>query len=236
MKVFSEALAGLRRYVYGKKEYCREIDTRTAGRHWPEGGVKNIVMMEDTGVELGNPREESFSFILCVEDPEGVRDGKVLILGPDLGEGEGKSLPFGKVVIAAVNDSFKKKGYDFYRKLDFLKYNISLQGYMAKGLPRGRREWLRIGREALGKGLTLEIVGRALIDEFRKLKNIGPVEVLFVTSSGTDVQELRNIMAEAVLVVEAARKMEEEADYNCGDCDYKDVCSRMGGPLKIEKG
>lgn len=236
MRVFSDTLQELRLYIESKKEICKVLDISRAGAgNWPPGGLRNIVISSDTGVELGSPGEESFSFILWVSEPDIVRDGAVSVIGPDLPESAGKNLPFGKVVIAAVKGLDEKNNYDLYRELNLLKYDIDLKGYMVKGLPHNCREWVRISREALARGFTLGIVGGSLFEIFHKKDFIDAVEVIFITSSGEDVRDLRNLSERAVEVVNAMRKMAVEESYDCFGCKYNSICNEMNELKNIRK-
>ena len=58
-----------------------------------------IILRGDTFVELGNPEPGSCAFLLWTDNPSLVRDGKITLIGPDIQESPGASLPFAQVLM-----------------------------------------------------------------------------------------------------------------------------------------
>ncbi len=54
-------------------------------------------------------------------------------------------------------------------------------------------------------------------------------EVIFFTSSTDDVHRLKEITAPAEKIIAAMNKMAAEMDFECGSCDYQDVCDEADG-------
>ena len=55
------------------------------------------------------------------------------------------------------------------------------------------------------------------------------VEVIFFTSSTDDVRRLKEITVPAEKIIAAMNKMASEMDFECGSCDYQDVCDEADG-------
>jgi len=106
-----------------------------------------------------------------------------------------------------------------------LRYGIDLKGYMMKAASQYQREWSRVSHEALDRGFSSGILGGALLERFKALEFVETCEVFFVTSSGEDVRELKNISNAVIQIVGAMNKMLEELSFDCDDCEYVDVCS-----------
>ena len=66
---------------------------------WPREANRNLVLGKDTAVELGNPKSASTSFLLWINNPDAVANGRISVVGPDLSQTEKAQLPFGKIVI-----------------------------------------------------------------------------------------------------------------------------------------
>lgn len=229
MKMLDTYLRELRGYLDSKRKLCNVNETRHSMKvSWPPGGGKNVVMSRDMAVELGNPSDESVSFVLWVDKPDLVRDGVITIVGSDLPERAGVSLPFGKVVVAGVRGFNEENSYNRYREMELLRYDLDLKGYMMRAVSQYQREWSRVSREALEAGFSLKVLGGALIDRFREKDYVESVEVVFITSSREDVRELRGILEGAMRVVSAMNKMVEEMSFDCSTCEYNDVCSEVG--------
>ncbi len=229
MAMLETYLKELRDYVARKGDIHGIIErSRSQRTPWPAGDRNNIVMKQDTAVEMGNPREESVSFVLWVDNVDLVRDGVITVIGPDIREKIGLSIPFGKIVIVGVNGFDKDNSYNRCREMELLRYELDLKGYMMKGVLQNHREWSRVSRDAIETGFSLSVLGSALIEKFKSKNYIESVEVIFMTSSKEDVQELRTILDGAIKIVSAMDKMAEGLAYLCNTCEYKDVCDEVG--------
>lgn len=230
MGLFDKELASLRQYLAGAEMQPRRREYRhDAPVPWPRAMGKSVVLSQDTAVELGNPREESCSFMVWDEDPGSVRDGVITLAGPELSECEDRSVPFGKAVIVGVSGFTPENGYDRYREMDLARYDLDLRGYMLKAASQYRREWSRVSRDALREGFSFRVLGGALIDALKKNPYVEAVEIIFVTSSPEDVRGLAPISEGAHRVIEAMTKMIDELDFDCNSCVYTDVCSDVAG-------
>lgn len=197
--------------------------------HWPTGGGRNIVLKEDMGLELGSPEKESVSCLLWTENLSGIADGRITLIGPDFPESEGKSLAFGKVVLVGVEGFTEDNAYDRHKELDFLRYDLDLKGFMMRAVSQYMREWCRIGKEAILQGFSARVLGSALMTLFKDKPYVKAVEVIFFTSGTDDVTRLREITAPAEKIIAAMNKMASEMDFECGSCDYQDVCDEAEG-------
>jgi len=230
MGLFDKELTSIRQYLAGAEMHQRRWEYRHDGPvPWPKGMGKSVVLSQDTAVELGNPRDESCSFMVWDDNAGGVRDGVITLIGPDIPECEGRSLPFGKAVIVGVSGFTPENSYDRYREMDLARYDLDLRGYMLKAASQYRREWSRVSRDALREGFSFRVLGGALIDALKMNSYVEAVEVIFVTSSPGDVGALRPLSEGAHTVIGAMTKMADELDFDCGSCDYNDVCSDVAG-------
>jgi CO dehydrogenase/acetyl-CoA synthase beta subunit len=236
MGMFEEVLRDVRQFVKAfpderKRDFlCRDIPHR-----WPSGGDGNLVLAADTGIELGSPRVESVSFALWSGSDHAIRDGGITLIGPDLGEAGSRDLAYGKVVLVAGGGFDGKNDYDRYRELERARYDVDLEGYMIRAASLYQKEWIRISREALRKGLSFRILGEALIGRLRRIEYVRKAEVLFVTSSAEDVRKLKAIAGKAALLVGAMSKIFEETQMDCDACEYRPVCDEVSALKKMRE-
>jgi len=241
MKTYEVHLARVREYVAEKKRQCRqvkEIDCNTEDekpirdlpRHVDVQKGSNIILKEDTFVELGNPSIASCAFVIWTDTLSGVVDGRITLIGPDIPESEGKSLPFGQVIIVG-GTGLKEEHYLDLEKTQYTSGQI--EGYMLRSMPR--RVWSRVSRKAADTGFSFETLGRALISIFTsKHPLVQATEVIFVTSSKEDVNELDSIAAEVRQFSGELRKWVRQDDgtyecneYSCTTCDEKELCDSI---------
>jgi CO dehydrogenase/acetyl-CoA synthase beta subunit len=198
------------------------IQTNESG--WPSEKNRNLVLGQDTSVELGNPKDASTSFLLWVNEPEKVKNGRITIVGPDLPQLSGKQSSFGKIVIVDASDFDEDNTYDRYREMELLRYDIHLKGYMMRGVSQQQREWSRVSKEAVSNGFSFQHLGGALIDQFSQMPYVRSVETIFITSNKEDVLEMHAVSNSVGILIRAMNKMAEEMSFDCDTCDYNDVC------------
>ena len=227
MKLFDDTIGNIRAFLAEKRAAGDLKEFRAAETSWPAGEKGNIVLASDTGVELGNPGNESSSFILWTEKSDEVRDGLVSLVGPDLASSTGQSLPFGKVVILAVEGMDENNCYERHREIDIARYNLNLKGYMMRAVSQYLREWSRVSREAVENGFDFSVIAAALLDIYKGIDFVKKAEFVFVTSSREDVSLLREEGSRVERLIGAMNKMAFEMSFDCGTCDYTDVCTEV---------
>lgn len=194
---------------------------------WPASKGGNLVLSQDAAVELGNPSQGSTSFLMWKDVNSRENNSRITIIGPDLQELKGKSIPFGKMVIVNGDGFDEENSYDRYRQLDLMRYDVNLEGYMMRGASQFQREWSRVSKTAVSNGFSFKTLGGALIDKLVTLSFVHSVEVIFLTAGQKDVVEMGELSTRVYRVISAMNKMAEELSCDCSSCDYSDVCSEV---------
>jgi CO dehydrogenase/acetyl-CoA synthase beta subunit len=249
MKASEVHLPRVNDYVAQKKAQGREVreiecDTRgerlAAGlpvRVGPDAG-KGVILKEDTFVELGNPSVASCSFVVWTDELSRVVDGRITCIGPDIQHSRGQSLPFAQVVIVSGAELTEQH----YPELERTQYTPDqIQGYMLRSVPR--RVWSRVSNEAAARGFCFESLGRALISIFKRRNPlIQAIEVVFVTSSADDVDQLEDIAADVRKFSGEVRKLVRQQDgsydcveYDCDSCDDRPACDSVRDWIKVRR-
>jgi CO dehydrogenase/acetyl-CoA synthase beta subunit len=226
MELFEQTFSDIRNYVEGKN--CKSWVMTQRKVAWPSGKGRNVVLSDEMAVELGSPQMNSVSCLIWTEKADLVRDGKVSLVGPNIKESNGKSLPFGKIVLVGVSGFDEETTYDKYKEMETIRYSLDLKGYMIRAVSQYQREWSRISKEALEKDFSFDILSSALREEYLKKSYVQAVEFLFVTSSGEDVSQLQEITKNVGRTINALNKMLNEIDPDCDECEYNDVCDEVG--------
>ncbi len=227
MELFQHIFTAFREFL-DKKDVTTVWDADVS-HPWPAGGNRNIVMADTMAVELGNPSAESLSAVLWTEDLEQVSDGAITLIGPDIPESGGVSLPYAKIVLLGVDGFNEENTCDRFGDLELVKYDVDLRGFMLRALSRRQSEWCRIDRDAWGKGFSFRILGSDLIRLFREKAYVHSAEVVFVTSGRGDVIELKGIMNDVTHIVGALDKMSTDLSFDCSTCEYQTVCDDVSG-------
>lgn len=204
------------------------------------GAGSGIVLRGDTFVELGNPDTGSSSFLLWTDNPELIKNGRITLIGPDIPESQGQSLPFGQVIIVGG----KKISEVGHEALDRTKYIADqIEGYMVKSLPR--QTWCRVSSEAAAKGFNFEALGQAIMAIFKgSVDKIEAMEIVFITTSTEDIKTLDAINEQVLeisghLIKEtwSAKGYDIEcfSTVDCDACPDKEVCDEIRDIVKVRK-
>jgi CO dehydrogenase/acetyl-CoA synthase beta subunit len=207
---------------------------------WLEpGDTPSIILRSDAFVDLGSPEMGSCSFVLWANDTSMVRDGRITVIGPDIQESSGKSLPFGQVLIVAG----KKLASEDQQALNELQHlNDRIGGYMVRNMCQNM--WCRVSNDAGARGFSFRTIGSAFM-YFSKEDHpcIEAVETVFVTSNKKDLKALQGI---GVQVDKIVREVIENkwkiqgyeidcAALNCECCSDKRICDDIKEVLRLRK-
>lgn len=194
-------------------------------------GNPEVILAEDTAVELGHPSTASLSAVLVTWDPGLVRPGRITLVGPDLDGPPGPgSRPFGQVSMLAVKPGSVPDPF----ALDSAQYLLhKLPGYAVRSVPG--KLWVRVSRKGRQAGLTLRVVGAALVAAYTgDFDEVEAAEVVFVTSSASDVEALSEVAVEARILSGRHKKLFLGADGEiecrelaCDTCEEKPVCDNL---------
>jgi acetyl-CoA synthase len=251
MSLFNPYISKVSQYtdeLRRKGRKIREIDCPASAedllkglpvRVGPKAGT-DLILRGDTFVELGSPDVGSSSFLIWTDDPSLVKSGRIMVIGPDIPESEGASLPFGQVIIV----SGKKLSSDKHEIIDRTQYiSDQIEGYMLKSM--SRQMWSRVSRSAAEKGFSFETLGRALMAIFKTaIPEVEAVELLFVTTSKEDLEPLQELGEQ---IREISKNVTKEiwktkgydiecfSTFDCKSCPDSAVCDEIKEMVNVRK-
>jgi len=241
MKVSELHLSRLRQYMEEKRKQGRRIReawrdsnptslTHLLPQKLEDATQMNVILKEDTFVELGNPSKGSTALVVWSDDLSLVKDGHITIIGPTIQESQGMSLPFGQVIVVGGEELTD----NHYLELEAAQFKPDqLDGYMLRSVPR--RVWSRVSKDVAGRGFCFETLGQSLMASFkRRFPIVQATEVIFVTSGRDDIDEL-DAIAEGIRQFSGElRKLVRQdngtyacTEYGCGTCDNEAVCNAI---------
>ena len=195
-----------------------------------EGANPGIILRGDTFLELGNPTAGSCSCLLWTDDPSLIRDGRITLLGPDIPESAGASLPFGQVLMLA-GERLLPMDHERLQQVPIIGDQV--EGYMVRSA--AENIWSRVSRSAAERGFDFEVLGKALLSLAKSdTRGITAMEILFVTASKQAVKDLSSIALSSKTVgSEILKETWKERGYDvdcqldCASCHDEDVCDEI---------
>jgi CO dehydrogenase/acetyl-CoA synthase beta subunit len=194
------------------------------------GANPGIILRGDTFLELGNPASGSCAYLLWTDDPLLIRDGRISVIGPDIPESEGASLPFGQILMLA-GAGLRPADHERLQQVPIVGDQI--EGYMVRSA--AENVWSRVSKTVAERGFDFEMLGASLFSLAKSgTGGVAAMEVLFVTSSRDDVNELSNRAASSKVIgseilKEAwkARGYDVDCDFDCASCHDEEVCDEI---------
>ena len=249
MDIFDECIREIRAWFRQKENAgkSRSFAAKTPGpasekndRRVAKKKGSGIIFKEDTRLELGHPSEGSCSATLATNDSGLIEDGRITLVGPDIGETDLEKLPFAPIAIAASDENLE----DACSAIDrVLHSSAQADGYMLRSAPN--MIWARVSKQAADSGFSLRELGTRLLGSVRdNCEGVGQMEIFFVTSAREDIDELNEIVAPArsqLLKLQAFGRAEDGAyecdtSLDCAVCPEKTVCDTIRDVITIRKG
>ncbi len=202
------------------------------------GSNPGIILRNDTFVELGNPEDGSNAAVMWTDAPSLVFDGRITLVGPDIPESGGKSLPFGQILMIGGSD-LNDAAHEKLNQQQFIGDQI--EGYMIRST--SRYMWGRVSKAGAEKGFCFEMLGSALMLIYKSaMPEIQSMEAVFVTSTKEDVKALdsmaaqvKKISQEIVKETWKIRGYDIDCAFDCSSCKDKAVCDDIRAVLEALK-
>ena len=203
---------------------------------WREGDGSEIVLRRDTAFELGGGGCPSANLTCVTSDEALVPRDEVLLYGGDLSEVRADT-PFARLAFLLSDglDGGDEAAYRAIRDMEFVKYHVFPEGYMARVSSESNREQVRVSKAAVARGISFRAVGAAYIAGYRKKAHVRRAQLVFVTG-GAAVAELLELARRADGVTKTLTHILEGLPADCGACAMKSVCDSVEGMRALHLG
>lgn len=198
-----------------------------------KGAGGGMVMRRNLGAELGGGNAATCAMVLPTSDVSLIRNGKVTIIGRDVGElPAAETAPFAQIILVG-GSSFL--GADAQALEETQKIRNWVQGYQVRTTTDEIAA--RVSAELVERGFSLAHLARALIELVHSIdERTESVEVIFVTSSSEDVRALRPLARQwaersrelrRCTMAEIGIDIDCPSGGHCGKCKDKDTCDQV---------
>jgi hypothetical protein len=208
---------------------------------------KEIILQEETKLELGGINKNSFSLIYPFSDENFIKhlkNGRITLIGLELNDITKSPIDFGMLILIGVNNT-NEKDWDSLRQFNFI--SNSIEGFSIRTIPR--KFCCRV-RKSIHKRFTFEFLGNAIFyiykQQFKDL--IQSMEIFFVNNYTDVIDGFISITSKInayinekwLKKVDAWKKrIDCEYDWGCEICPYQEECYEIKQVLiereKIER-
>jgi CO dehydrogenase/acetyl-CoA synthase beta subunit len=191
---------------------------------------KEIILEEETGLELGGINKKSFLILIPIKDIDLINHGKITLLGREVNKIKESSIDFGIILLVKISQDVDISE-DELRRLNFISNGI--EGFSIRTIPR--RFWCRISKSALQKGFSFEFLGKAIIELYmQKFKDVvKSLEVIFINSYLPSIEQAIALSSEILSkdkerwkkkIGEWRKRIDCDYDWGCEICPYREKC------------
>ena len=156
MKLYDETIRKVRALLSSEKQQLPHDATA-----WPSVSDRSMLRRSDMPYELGGGSLPALGVTLVTASKDLVPGDGVFLTGTDLPEIDADT-PFARIALVRVGEDTLGEGKKLYRairNLEYTRYHFYPEGFMLRVSSSKRRESVRIGKEALKKGLNFAKTG-----------------------------------------------------------------------------
>ena len=190
---------------------------------------KEIILKEETILELGGENRSSFSLAFPTSDINNIQDGKITLIGPEVSETSENTLDFALLILIGYEQK-SVKYFDTLREFNFVSNGI--EGFMIRTIPR--RFWCRISRTIKDK-FSFEFLGNAIYYLYKQKfkKTVKSIEIIFIVSYPDLIEEFKELTSDLRKQIESnwkekienwKKRIDCDYDWDCDECPYYETC------------
>ena len=261
MDLFDDSIIEIRDWVNLKKKagpFCsysfssEELKNLVLKDPAGSGRGGDIVLKEETRMELGHPSMGSCAAVLVTHRMDLVSDGTISLIGPEITEMEEGRHPFAQIILAALNRPDKidlpsqttMEIENISSRIDRVAHqSAQTDGYMIRSVPS--LIWARVSKKAFHSGFSLNGLGGRILAAIKHgCPQVRACSIFFVTRSKTEVDELDDLVEKArvkqrqleTYAVGSDGEFECSRELDCNSCSEQVVCDTIRDVIRIRKG
>ncbi|MFW9880583.1 MAG: hypothetical protein ACFFG0_46535 [Candidatus Thorarchaeota archaeon] len=208
---------------------------------------KEIILQEETRLELGGINNKSFSLIYPFSNLDiikHIKNGTITLIGPEIKDILDSSIDFGMIILIG-GKNINEKDWDSLRQFNFISNGI--EGFLIRTIPR--KFWCRINENII-KNFTFEFLGNAIFYLYKQRFNdlVETMEIFFVSIDTNVIDDLIKITSKINTHINEKwlkkienwkKRIDCDYDWGCEICPYQETCYDIKQVLvereKIEK-
>lgn len=232
MKLYDEVIGDLSELL--KNSPCRALPIHSRNR-WKDVGGDRLIFRGDMAYELGGGGLPALGCTMPTMETSLVQEDSILLYGSDLGDIR-KDTPYARIAAVRVRQDSMGEGNALYNavcRLEYTKYHLFPEGYMMRISAAGEREMVRIGRQALRKGLGFAQVGNLFLEAYHRHPEVEAVKLLFITGPDFPYQRLEALVKKAEQITKAVDHITKNLTMDCGTCSLKQICDEVEDLKKL---
>lgn len=198
-------------------------------RVWRDVGEHHMILAGEMAYELGGQNTLGLSGCLYTTHPLLFPRGAYLY-GSDLAQIMA-SRSYARIVFVQLEENNEEEAlYRKFREIDYVRYHIHPEGYMARISSVSQREPVRISKKVLAhQKMSLADIGQMYLERYQKISGVKNVNVVFVTHGDFDYRALERKLGRAEQITQSLNHIFTSLSMDCDTCNLKAVCDEVEG-------
>ncbi len=196
---------------------------------WPKGNPNDLIFRSDAIFELGGGTKEGIAGTFYTSNPNYIGDEETIVYGPDIKELKEDSK-YARIALIEVDDEKMGEGKQIYsslRKIDYVRYHVSLEGMMFRFSPLSSKESIVISKKAFKNRLSFKDIGSHFIEGFKALPQVKKARIIFITDPNFDYETLEKLSKKAEDITKALDHLLGKVKMDCHSCALQKVCEEV---------
>ncbi len=195
-------------------------------RIWTDVGEHHMILGKEMAYELGGQGTFGLSGCFYTTEPILFPRG-VYLYGKDLTQLV-KSQSYARLVFAQLEETASEEAlYGKFREIDYVRYHIHPEGYMARISPVSQHEPVRVSQKALKKGISFADIGQMYLAQYQKIRQVKNINVIFITHTDYNYRALEEQLCKAEQIIQSLNHIFTNIDMDCDTCGLKVVCDEV---------
>ena len=234
MNLFDEMIENILRQL-NRIAAAEQARLNKPSRAWKDVGEHHMILGREMAYELGGQNTLGLSGCLYTTEsilfPQGV-----YLYGSDLAQMT-ENQSYARIVLVQLEGKNDEEAlYRKFREIDYVRYHIHPEGYMARISPVSQREPVRVSKKALKKGISFCDVGQMYLEQYLRIAQVKNVNVIFVAHREFDYWVLEKLLGRAEQITQSLNHIFTSLNMDCNTCNLKAVCDEVEGLRELHFG
>ena len=232
MKLYDKEILEL----YSQLDGLKDIKESDSVLPWEQLKKDEIILKSEQGIELGGKDAVGVSGVAITFDEAILSENTVCVKGNELSGLEGEpDINYARFIVVRLDkkllDKDVSKLYELIRRIDYLKYHLYPKGFSMRISSVAFKETVRVSKDALLAGISLQRVGELLLQEYLKIDGVAEAKIIFAadTTNRDSFNKIEEIAKKCESITESLNTIYDGLVMDCGSCLQKSLCDEIDG-------
>lgn len=190
-------------------------------------GKNSIIFKNESAYELGSDSNYGLGAYAITDDKSLLNDDEVVLIGKDLYE-ISCDCNFTRISLILVDEQINKDNlFSKIRKIDYVRYHVTKDGYMIRISPTLQKESIRVSKKLVKNKISFASIGKEYIKKYHEIKNVIHSKIIFITEDSFDYSSLNECIMLQENITKALDHLVNKLNMDCNSCSLQKICASV---------